>query len=346
MTRVHDFVVDLAKGGKNFKEIKELVETVYGDKGLKMRAIYTILKKVKAGEDAADLRGWNTKKTVRTGDLIAAVAAAIEDNRRANIRDLAKAYGTTYGTVSRIIHDSLGLVKKSARWVPKLLSQEQMAERVRTLTAFVKLVQDKSKAVLQHIITMDETAVSMHTPETKSQSKQWLKKGTPGPIKAKVHATRTKQMVIAFFDSQGMVYSNYVPRGQTVNAAFILESLRRFLKTFKAKRPEIAAGEWFLHWDNAPVHTAKSVRDFLTKNNIQLLDHPPYSPDLAPADFFLFPKLKKELAGITMTQEEFKNKWEGVLRTLSKDDFARAFTRWLERCEKCIRINGGYVEKS
>ena len=93
-------------------EIKELVETVYGDKGLKMRAIYTILKKVKAGEDAADLRGWNTKKTVRTGDLIAAVAAAIEDNRRANIRDLAKAYGTTYGTVSCIIHDSLGLVKK------------------------------------------------------------------------------------------------------------------------------------------------------------------------------------------------------------------------------------------
>ena len=81
--------MDLAKGGKNFKAIKELVETVYGDKGLKMRAIYTILKKVKAGEDAADLRGWNTKKTVRTGDLIAAVAAAIEDNRRANIRDLA-----------------------------------------------------------------------------------------------------------------------------------------------------------------------------------------------------------------------------------------------------------------
>ena len=79
MTQVHDFVVALAKGGKNFKEIKELVETVYGDKGLKMRAIYTILKKVKAGEDAADLRGWNTKKTVRTGDLIAVVAAAIED---------------------------------------------------------------------------------------------------------------------------------------------------------------------------------------------------------------------------------------------------------------------------
>ena len=74
----------------------------------------------------------------------------------------------------------------------------------------------------------------------------------------------------------------------------------------------------------------KSVHNILNKNNIQLLDNPPNSSDLAPADFFLFPKLKRELAGITMMQEDFKNKLEGVLRTLSKDDFARAFTRWLE----------------
>ena len=162
------------------------------------------------------------------------------------------------------------------------------------------------------------------------------KKGTPGPIKAKVHATLTKQIVIAFFDTQWMVYTNYVPRGKTINAAFILESLQRFMTTFKAKKTEIAAGEWFMHWENAPVHTAKSVRNILNKNNIQLLDNPPNSSDLAPADFFLFPKLKRELAGITMMQEDFKNKLEGVLRTLSKDDFARAFTRWLEHFEKCI----------
>ncbi len=47
-----------------------------------------------------------------------------------------------------------------------------------------------------------------------------------------------------------------------------------------------------------------------------------------------------------MSLDEFKTKWEGVIRMLSKDDFARAFQRWLERCEKCIGISGGYVEKS
>jgi hypothetical protein len=87
------------------------------------------------------------------------------------------------------------------------------------------------------------------------------------------------------------------------------------------------------------------VKEFLAKKNIKLLSHPPYSPDLAPADYFLFPKLKKELAGNTMTQEEFKKEWEGVLRRVSKDEFAKAFVRWFERCKKCIRIDGNYVEK-
>jgi histone-lysine N-methyltransferase SETMAR len=90
----------------------------------------------------------------------------------------------------------------------------------------------------------------------------------------------------------------------------------------------------------------KMVQEFLAKKEIKLLSHPPYSPDLAPADFFLFPKLKKELAGHIMTQEEFKKEWKGVLWGVSKDNFAKAFVRWYERCEKCIRIDGSYVKKS
>ena len=61
------------------------------------------------------------------------------------------------------------------------------------------------------------------------------------------------------------------------------------------------------------------------KKRIKLLSHPSYSFDLVPADYFLFPKLKKELAGVTMTQEKFKKEWEGVLRGVSREEFAKAF---------------------
>ncbi len=58
------------------------------------------------------------------------------------------------------------------------------------------------------------------------------------------------------------------------------------------------------------------------------------------------PTLKKKLAGLAMTLDEFKTKWEGVVRTLTEDDFARAFERWLHRCQKCICISGEFVKKS
>ena len=178
MTRVRNFVADLAKAGKRITEIQEMVKNVYQDKALSRSQIYRIMKQVKAGKNTEDQRPLNAKKTVRTDTLVAAVTADIEKDRRINIQDLASAHGTSFGTIYRIIHTDLGLVKKSARWVPKLLSEEQMAERVRTSTAFVKMIRQKGKSVLGNIITMDETAVSMHTPETKSQSKQWPKRHT------------------------------------------------------------------------------------------------------------------------------------------------------------------------
>jgi hypothetical protein len=58
------------------------------------------------------------------------------------------------------------------------------------------------------------------------------------------------------------------------------------LKALQKTRPNLVAGEWFLHWDNVLVHTAQLVQSFLEENSI----HPtyPYSPDMAPVDFFLF----------------------------------------------------------
>ena len=72
---------------------------------------------------------------------------------------------------------------------------------------------------------------------------------------------------------------------------------------------------WLFHWDNAPVHTAKAVKTFLDKKGIKMLDHHPYSPDLAPADFFLFPTLKRELAGDFLGSNTFKKKCTPSPRT-------------------------------
>ncbi len=143
-----------------------------------------------------------------------------------------------------------------------------------TSAAFIKMVQAKGRGILGKIITMDESVVSMHTPETKLQSRQWLKKGTPGPIKAKVVMSRTKQMVLSFCDDKGMVYMNHVPRGATMIADYIIDALKKFLKALRQKRLDLGPGDWMFHCDNLPVHIAHKVQQFLAKKQNQVIPHP------------------------------------------------------------------------
>ncbi len=84
----------------------------------------------------------------------------------------------------------------------------------------------------------------------------------------------------------------------------------------------------------------------MAARGIKLIEHPPYSPDLAPADYFLFPRVKRELAVLTLTQDSFQKAWEGAVRSLTAADFAEVFRQWFQLHEKCVSIGGGYVEKS
>jgi hypothetical protein len=68
-----------------------------------------------------------------------------------------------------------------------------------------------------------------------------MKRGQPGPIKAKVHASRTKQMVMAFFDSKGLIYTYIVPKGQPVNANHTVTVLGTFLRHLRKKQPDLIA---------------------------------------------------------------------------------------------------------
>jgi histone-lysine N-methyltransferase SETMAR len=77
-----------------------------------------------------------------------------------------------------------------------------------------------------------------------------------------------------------------------------IDILRRLRDAVRRKRPKkMRTNIWFLLHDNAPAHRSVLVKDFLAKNYVTKLEHPPYSPDLAPADFYLFSRLKSALKG-------------------------------------------------
>ena len=92
-------------------------------------------------------------------------------------------------------------------------------------------------------------------------------------------------------------------------------------------------GQWHFHEDNAPVHNSILVTDYLTKMGIKTLPQPPYSPDVAPCDFWLFPKLR---GCHYETIEEMKEAVTKVIDTLTQEDFHEAMQKLLERYNKCI----------
>jgi transposase len=81
--------------------------------------------------------------------------------------------------------------------------------------------------------------------------------------------------------------------------------------------------------------------NFFKKHETTVIPQPPYSPDLAPADFFLFPKLKSSLKGRRFqTVEETEENSTGDLRAIPQN----TFQNWKKRWERCIKSGGEYFE--
>ena len=99
-------------------------------------------------------------------------------------------------------------------------------------------------------------------------------------------------------------------------------------------------------WNNSPVINATAAKHWFTARAIPLIVDPPLSPNFDPADFFPFPKLKEQLAGLSFAQESLEKTWGGVSRNITAKTLAVAFCRWFEGREKYVRIGGDHAKKS
>ena len=134
-------------------------------------------------------------------------------------------------------------------------------------------------------------------------------------------------MLLTFFDIRGTVHYEFVRTGQTVNQGYYLEILAKLCEKVRLKRPELFANNsWILHHDNAPAHTALSVREFLATKQITVLEHPAYSLDLAPSDFFPFPKIKEILKGRHFDDiDDITNNTMAALKAIPQNHFQNCF---------------------
>ncbi|GBP07494.1 Mariner Mos1 transposase [Eumeta japonica] len=127
--------------------------------------------------------------------------------------------------------------------------------------------------------------------------------------------------------------------------ATIFEIVKAREAVVQKRRGKLSRGVLFLQ-DNASVHTARVSRQALKDTGFSEIDHPPYSPDLAPSDYFLFSNLKKELRGRRFVDDnEMKMAVESHFDCKEKKYFLGGLKALYTRCEKCFSLEGDYIEK-
>ena len=203
--------------------------------------------------------------------------------------------------------------KICTKFAPRVPIEDQKEIRCHGSREMIELI-NSDPAVLDALVTCDESSIYCYDPETKRQSSHMKYASSLRPKMARQCKSTHKLLMIPFFF--GHHWHDLHALGsqrQTVNREYYVEVLREFRKRFNRKRQALfESGQWHFHKDNAPVHNSILDTDYLTKMEIKRVSQPPYCPDLGPYDICLFPKLR---GWRYETIEEMK---EAVMKVIDK----------------------------
>ena len=284
--------------------------------------------------------------SILTEKNVATVKTLIEEDACYTFQDMEELSGIHSSSVLKILRERLELHKICARWVPHLLTDEQKQSQVRLASQVIEKYDKCDPHQLEEIVTGDETRIYHFQPDSKAKNKVWVSFEGDRPVTARRCKTSNRMLYAIFFDSKGPVLQIPVPKGSSVTGTFYRESiLTQLVDFYQKRRPRTGVRGIKLLHDNAPAHKSATVQEYLKESGLDVLDHPPYSPDLSPCDFWLFPRLKEMLAG-----HRFESRC-GIgsavyqcLQHIPKQDYRAAFQRWVDWCKMCGEADGAYFE--
>ena len=193
--------------------------------------VFNLHKKIKEGYVEPAPRG--RPKAEKRAD-ITRVQMAVDEDRRRTVRELADITGLSKSSVQRILTEELSMSHVCARWVPRLLTDDEKRARVVAARQFIRQA-ESDDTFLGHIITTDETWVHYYEPESKRESMVWKHRDSPPPMKAKACKSMGKVMCIVFMDASGILLVHMVPAGVTVNSAYYSKVRKIILWIFNLK---------------------------------------------------------------------------------------------------------------
>jgi histone-lysine N-methyltransferase SETMAR len=234
--------------------------------------------------------------------------------------------------------------KLFARWVPKTLTTNEKLLRFNHAKKFSETFGANWGRYRNRVITVDETWVSYHPDVGIHATAEWRYAGESKPERPSAKLTTLKVMVTIFWDCRGILLIDYLPRKTTFSSEYYCTILDKLKEELRAHRPDYRRHGYWLLQDNARVHTSRRSMKKIREIGLKPMEHPPYSPDLSPSDYYLFRNLKSELKLRTFDREDEIDLFIRAYFELKESDwFAAGIDELPERMQKVIHLEGSYI---
>jgi histone-lysine N-methyltransferase SETMAR len=309
---------------------------VYGQAVLSLRTVERWLARFAAGDET--LEDLPKSGRPRSDSNIALITQLLTDDPYFSQKMIATILSISPTTVKKILLEDLSLRKINFKWIPHRLSDDQQQERVRLSTELLQFLEARGPRKMTNVFTRDETWIRYDNPH----SAMWMGMDVERPTRIRRSIGAKKLMIWVCFSRCGIGSVTALPEKESFTRQFFVDKvIEDFDKELADTRPKKRARDIFLHLDNEP--TPRGDDDF-NRLGIRRLPHPPYSPDLAPCDFWLFGNLKTKLEGSTFTSAgQLIGKVNEIHMDIPLHEFISVFNKWKRRLVECIDTGGNYL---
>ncbi len=276
------------------------------------------------------------------------VSELLEGNRTLSLRNLSSITGLSTHTVRQIVRKDLKLTRRIPKFMPKELTEVQKWTRWTLAKDNLQWLcsHEDPDAFVRRIVTGDETWVSTYEMLTKANSFHWISPQDKRPKKPLRIDGLKKVMMTLFFYCAGVILIAFLDPKDKIDSPRYCLTLSKLKEALRKKRPHLWKDKSFiLHHDNASPHGSDFTTCKMRKWGFNLLEHPPNSPDMAPCDFSIFPKMKAKMRGIHYPNvQTLKEETRNILMAFPKSVFDDALHEMVLRWQKCEAVNGEYFE--
>lgn len=322
-------------------QIKKELDEAYGKDAMSKTQMYYWISEIRSGR--ADLNNIQSPGRPLTEGLDEKILHCLKKEPYASVKRLAEICGHHPQTIRNCLINSMGYKKYNFQWVPHMLTDEMKKRRVSCSKSMLQELRTFQKEGFHHIITGDESWFYLRYFHQFMYTDS--KENVPKIPKRMI--SDTKFMYTIFWNPWKFYIVDVLPKGQKFNSEYFINNILEELQTevYPDGRRKHSK-KYSIHMDNAKPHTSVQTKSWISKSEFVQIEHPPYSPDIAPSDFYLFGNLKTNLKG-----KEFENEEEllrfisDFLNHISHDELMSVFENWISRLETIIDTQGEYYDK-